>query len=106
MILLLKLSTYTLHLNATSRPQQFKTGVPQGGALSPTLFNIYTSDILKPHKNTTLTTYADDMNPAASHSKYLQAQETLQPYLEEICFVGIPEVISVISIILHTNFSH
>jgi retron-type reverse transcriptase len=27
---------YTLHLNATSRPQQFKTGVPQGGVLLPT----------------------------------------------------------------------
>ena len=24
------------------------------------------------------------MNPAASHSKYLQAQETLQPYLKKI----------------------
>jgi len=75
---------YTLHLNATSRPQQFKTGVPQGGVLSPILFNIYTSDIPKPPKNTTLTTYADDMNPAASHHNYLKAQETLQPYLEEI----------------------
>src|SRR6476469_1742606 len=84
MILLLKLSTYTLHLNATSRPQQFKTGVPQGGTLSPTLFNIYTSDIPKPPKNTTLTTYADDMNPATSRHNYLKAQETLQPYLEEI----------------------
>src|SRR6476661_4492219 len=75
---------YTLHLNATSRPQQFKTGVPQGGVRSPTLFNIYTSNIPKPPKNTTLTTYADDMNPAASHYNYLKAQDTLQPYLEEI----------------------
>src|SRR6476469_4015966 len=75
---------YTLHLNATSRPQQFKTRVPQGGVLSPTLFNIYTSDIPKPPKNTILTTYADDMNPAASDHNYLKAQENLQPYLEEI----------------------
>src|SRR6478609_5639223 len=75
---------YTLHLNATSRPQQFKKGVPQGGVLSPTLFNICTSDISKPPKNTTLTIYADDMNPTASHHNYLKAQETLQPYLEEI----------------------
>src|SRR6478609_5433317 len=48
------------------------------------LFNIYTSDIPKLPKNTTLTTYADDMNPAATHYNYLKAQEALQPYLEEI----------------------
>ena len=29
----------------TSSQRQFKSGVPQGGALSPTLFNIYTSEI-------------------------------------------------------------
>src|SRR6476469_4088170 len=75
---------YTLHLSTTSRPQQFKTGVPQGGVLSPILFNIYTSDIPKPLNNTTLTTYADDMNPAASHHNYLKTQEILQPYLYEI----------------------
>ena len=75
---------YTLHLNASFRPQQFKTWVPQGRVLSLTLFNIYTLDIPKPPKNTTLTTFADNMNPAAAHCKYLKAQETLQPYLEEI----------------------
>ena len=36
---------YTTYRNHTSRQRQFKTGVPQGGVLSPTLFYIYTSDI-------------------------------------------------------------
>ena len=35
---------YTTYRNHTSRQRQFKTGVPQGGVLSLTLFNIYTSD--------------------------------------------------------------
>ena len=32
---------YTTYRNHTSSERQFKTGVPQGGVLSPTLFNIY-----------------------------------------------------------------
>ena len=32
---------YTKYINHTSRQRQFKSGVPQGGVLSPTLFNIY-----------------------------------------------------------------
>ena len=35
---------YTTYINHTSKQRQFKTGVPQGGVLSPALFNIYTSD--------------------------------------------------------------
>ena len=35
---------YTTYRNHTSKQRQFKTGVPQGGVLSPTLFNIYTSE--------------------------------------------------------------
>ena len=33
---------YTTYINHTSSQRQFKTGVPQGGIFSPTLFNIYT----------------------------------------------------------------
>ena len=34
----------------TSSQHQFKTGVPQGGVLSPTLFNSYTADIPPPRE--------------------------------------------------------
>ena len=34
---------YTTYRNHTYKQRQFKTGVPQGGVVSPTLFNIYTS---------------------------------------------------------------
>src|SRR5678815_4310479 len=37
---------YTLYNNSKSRQRQLKTGVPQGGVLSPVLFNIYTSCLL------------------------------------------------------------
>ena len=37
--------TYTPYRNHTSIQRQFKTGVPQGGVISPTLFIIYTAGI-------------------------------------------------------------
>ena len=39
---------YTTYRNHTSKQRQFKTGVPKGGVLSHTLFNIYTSDLPPP----------------------------------------------------------
>ena len=39
---------FTLYHGFKSKLQQFKTGVPQGGVLSPVLFNLYTSDIPNP----------------------------------------------------------
>ena len=50
--------------------KRINTGVPQGGILSPTLFNIYTSDI--PLKDIQITTYADDITITASHTKHLR----------------------------------
>ena len=75
---------YTLFQNCTSKTKNIKTGVPQGGVLSPALFNLYTSDIPQPPPNTTLTSYADDLNPSASHHDYKTAQDNLQPYLDQI----------------------
>ena len=41
-------NAYTSYRNHTSSQRQFKTGVPQGGVILPTLFNIYTADIPPP----------------------------------------------------------
>ena len=39
---------YTTYIKHTPSQRQFKTDVPQGGVLSPTLFSIYTADIPPP----------------------------------------------------------
>ena len=58
--------------------------MPQGGVLSPTLFNIYTSDIPNPPPTVNLITYADDITILSSHTNPEIAQEQIQPYLEQV----------------------
>ena len=64
--------------------KQINTAVPQGGVLSPTLFNIYTSDIPLPPKDVKITTYTDDTTIIASHTKHHKAQQIILLYIRKI----------------------
>ena len=57
----------TIYRNHTSKQRQFKTGVPQGGVLSPTLFNIYTSYLPPPSVPVQVMAYADDITITSTH---------------------------------------
>ena len=54
---------YTTYINHMSTQRQFKTGVPQGDVLSPTQFNIYTSDLPPPTVPVQVMAYANDFTP-------------------------------------------
>ena len=60
---------YTTYRNHTSRQRQFKTGVSQGGVLSPTLFNICTSDLPTPSAPVQVMAYADDITITSTHTQ-------------------------------------
>ena len=75
---------YTTFWNHTSTKRQFKSGVPQGGVLSPILFNIYTLDIPLPPDPVELTTYADDITITVPHTDINIEKANIQPYLQDI----------------------
>ena len=75
---------YTTYRNHTSKQRQFKTGVPQDGVLSPTLFNIYTSDLPPPSAPVQVMAYADDITITSTHTSTSAAKKYIQPYLHKV----------------------
>ena len=75
---------YTTYINHTSKQREFKTGVPQGGVLSPTLFNMYTSDLPPPSASVQVMAYADDFTITSTHTSTSAAKKYIQPYLHNV----------------------
>ena len=74
---------YTTYRNHTFK-RQFKTGVPQGNVLLPTLFNIYTSDLPPPSAPVQARAYADDITIKSTHTTTRATKKNIQPYLHKV----------------------
>ena len=83
-MLVLHQPAYTRYINHTSSQRQFKTGIQQGGVLSPTLFNIYTADIPPPRAPVQVMVYADDITITSTHTSTSAAKKYIQPYLHKV----------------------
>ena len=75
---------YTTYGNHTSRQRQFKTGVPQGGVFSLTLFNIYTSDLTPPSAPVQVMAYADGITITYTHTGMSVAKKYIQQSLQKV----------------------
>ena len=73
---------YTTYIHHTSKQRQFEIGVPQCGVHSPTLFNMYTSDLPPPSAPVQVMAYADDITNAYTHTS--TARKYIQPYLHKV----------------------
>ena len=72
--------TYVDFRGHRSTYRKVKQGVPQGGVLSPDLFNFYMVQLPTPPPGFLLTTYADDCSVGTRSPKIGPACATLNPY--------------------------
>ena len=75
---------FTMWNNTKSKQRTFHGGVPQGGVLSPALFNLFMSNMPEPPEGSglELVVYADDVTLLATHENITVAEEIAQPYLD------------------------
>ncbi len=76
--------TFVEFRGAKSGFRKMKQGVPQGGVLSPTLFNLYMSKMPAPPKDIKLVTYADDSNVLKSGQTIEKICPDLNAYLGQL----------------------
>ena len=76
--------TFVEFRNHKSKCRQMRQGVPQGGVLSPTLFNMYISSMPAPPPGIKVTSYADDTTVMKSGPKIPPLCKALNEYLETL----------------------
>ena len=62
-------SFLTYNIKIKTKVEKSQTDVPQGGVLSPMLFNIYMSKLPLTPKDINITSYADDITLTTSHPR-------------------------------------
>ena len=76
--------TYVEFRGAKSKTRKMRQGVPQGGVLSPLLFNVYMSKMPPPPGDIRLVTYADDSTVLKSGKKIDPLCNDLNSYLDTL----------------------
>ena len=72
---------YVEFRNKKSNRRRIKMGVPQGGVLSPILFNLYVSSLPTPPPEVTIISYADDCSIVCSAQTVDEATDKINEYL-------------------------